>query len=107
MRQAFFTASALLLSCALPACDGGGTAPEGPVDLGISGGFRASLDDGARLVIASEDGRVLLDGLPPGEVADGEPPLVGFAVRDLAIRYEMQFGSFKPTDEVNGPWRVA
>lgn len=100
--------SVLLAVWALPACGGGGeTEPDGPVDLGVSGGFRASLDGGSRLAIASEDGRVLLDGLPPGEVADGEPPLVGFAVRDLAITYEMQFGAFKPTDEANGPWRVA
>lgn len=107
MKRAFFPGTLLLAAFSLTACDGGDTGPEGPVDLGISNGFRVSLDGGARLAIASEDGRVLLDGLPPGDVADGEPPLVGFAVRDLSTSYEMQFGSFKPTDEVKGPWRVA
>lgn len=110
MKRAFFSAPVALVPLVLAACDGPGggeTTPDQPVDLGISGGFRASLDGGSRLSIASEDGRVLLDGLPAGDVPDGEPPLVGFAVRDLAITYEMQFGAFKPTDVENGPWRPA
>ncbi|MBK8259141.1 MAG: hypothetical protein IPK82_41600 [Polyangiaceae bacterium] len=81
--------------------------PEKPLDLGISGGFRATLAGGSRLTVASADGRVLLDGLESGEVAEGEPPLVGFAVRDLTITYDMQFGAFKPDDVTNGPWKPA
>lgn len=115
MKRASCTGALLLAAWALPACDGGGdgtggtggSGPGGSADLGISGGFRATLDGGSRLAIAADDGRVLLDGLPPGEIEDGKPPLVGFAVRDLAISYEMQFGAFKPTDEASGPWRGA
>src|SRR5262245_61818802 len=100
------------LTSTLSACDNAPT-PEGPTDLGVSGGFRVSLDhgdgtkEGARLVIASDDGRILIDGLPPGDVPPDGPPLVGFALRDVAISYEMQFGAFKPTEEPKAPWRVA
>ncbi|RJO69632.1 MAG: hypothetical protein C4523_05815 [Myxococcales bacterium] len=68
------------------------------------GGFRLSVDpEQGALVIASADGRVLLDGLPSAS-ADGETPPRGFAVRDIAMRYEMKYGAFKPTDEAAGPW---
>jgi alpha-glucosidase (family GH31 glycosyl hydrolase) len=72
----------------------------------VGGGFSASLDDG-RFVIASGDGRTLLDGLPPAAVNGSDPPLVGFAVRDATTTYAMEFGAFDPTVTVNGPWRVA
>jgi alpha-glucosidase (family GH31 glycosyl hydrolase) len=79
-----------------------------PVPVGVGGGFAVDVDDGARLVVASADGRVLLDGLPPGTLAhDTDPPLVGFAVRDVATTYAMQFGAFKPTVTPKGAWHVA
>jgi hypothetical protein len=96
-------------SLALPACGGDDTAAPAPmpVKIAVDGGFTAQLVDGDRLVIASADGRVLLDGLPPGTVADNAPPLVGFAVRDVTTTYEMQVGSFKPSNAYGGPWRPA
>lgn len=99
--------SLLLGASALVACGDEETLAPVPVDIGIGSGFRGTLEDGDRLVIASDDGRVLLDGLSPGEVTEGDPPLVGLAVRDVTTSYEMQFGAFKPTDEAKGPWRVA
>lgn len=76
-----------------------------PVELAVGGGFDATIRDGDRLVVASHDGRVLLDGLPKGDVPAEGPPLVGFAVRAITTSYEMKFGSFKPTDVAGGPWR--
>lgn len=75
------------------------------VDVGD--GFRISIADGQRLVIRSADGRLLLDSLGPGPVPADGPPLAGFAVRDVALRYEMKFGSFRPDHQPAGPWRVA
>jgi len=124
MKQVLCTGSMLLAAGALAGC-AGEPATEAPTDIGIAGGFRATLDQGARLVIASEDGRVLIGGLPPGGVppggvppggvpgtvpgdgAEDAPPLVGFAVRDVAMTYEMLVGAFKPTQSPAGPWRVA
>lgn len=107
MRRSLRTFPFLLSLCAVPACGGAESQPSGPVDVGVSGGFDVSLEDGARLVVASSDKRVLLDGLPPGDVPADGPPLVGFAVRDVALSYEMQFGAFMPTETPNGTWRVA
>lgn len=108
MRRSLWTWPVLLSACALPACGGAETEPQkGTVDTGVSGGFHVSLEDGVRMVVASSDGRVLLDGLSPGEVPADGPPLVGFAVRDITTAYEMQFGAFKPNDTANGPWRPA
>ncbi len=61
---------------------------------------------GARLDVVAPDGRVLLEGLPPADVADGAPPLVGFATRAATTSYEMKFGAFKPTEQASAPWRV-
>jgi alpha-glucosidase len=108
MPRSTLAAPLLLAACLLPACADEETgSPPSSVDTGVGSGFRVTLADGSRLVIASADGRVLLDGLPPGEVAADAPPLVGLAVRDVTTSYEMQFGAFKPTDTAKGPWRVA
>ncbi|NUO54145.1 MAG: hypothetical protein HOV80_35305, partial [Polyangiaceae bacterium] len=77
-----------------------------PVDLRLGGGFTGTVD-GARLVIASKDGRVLLDGLPPEAVGVDRPPLTGFATRAVTTTYEMQFGAFKPTMTPEASWAVA
>ncbi len=77
-----------------------------PVDVGPS--FSVTVDGEDRLVVASADGRVLLDGLPPATIAhETDPPLVGFAVRDVTTTYVTQYGSFEPTVTSKGPWRVA
>lgn len=108
MRRAFLFGAFPLLAGALSGCDGGDGHPvPSSVEFDLPGGFRGSISDEGRFSILASDGRVLLDGLPPGEIAEGEPPLVGFAVQDVTTSYEMQFGAFKPTDQVKGPWRVA
>jgi len=90
--------AALLVGC--------GDAAPPRVDVSTAGGLRVTLE-GARLTISARDGRPLLEGLPPADVAEESPPLVGFAARDIETTYEMQFGSFKPTENPAGPWRVA
>ena len=78
------------------------------IDVDVSGGIAVSVRDTTRLVVAAADGRVLLDGLPPATISgEDAPPLVGFAVRDESTTYEMQFGTFKPTVDAKGAWRVA
>lgn len=80
-----------------------------PVEVDVDGGFSVAAEDSSsRLVIKAADGRVLLDGLPPAVIAgETDPPLVGFAVRDLVTSYEMKFGSFRPKIDARAPWRVA
>jgi alpha-glucosidase (family GH31 glycosyl hydrolase) len=100
---------ACVLAPALSACGGSDATPPaggpGPVDVPVTG-FAVRVEGGDRLVVSSSDGRALLDGLAPADVADDAPPLTGFAVRARTTSYEMQFGSFKPTDSDAGPWRV-
>ncbi len=97
-----------LLAASLPlaACSTTESIAPAPFPIEVGGGFAASIE-GDRLVLASGDGRTLLDGLPPAAVASGAPPLTGFAVADVTTTYEMQFGTFMPTVTFNGPWRVA
>ncbi len=78
--------------------------PQSPVSVLESNGLSVVLSED-RVTVASEDGRVLLDGLAPGAPPEDGPPLVGFAVRDVTTTFEMQFGMFKPTNAANGPWR--
>jgi alpha-glucosidase (family GH31 glycosyl hydrolase) len=97
------------LALALAACSSGEALSPAPIPLDVAGGFNLRLSsDRARLTIASADGRVLLDGLPPATLTDSlAAPLFGFGVRDLTTTYEMQAGSFKPQVHLGGPWRVA
>jgi len=97
-----------LLAASLPltACSTTESVAPAPFPIEVPGGFAATIQ-GDRLVLASGDGRTLLDGLPPGPVTDGAPPLVGFAVADVTTTYQMMFGTFMPTVTSNGPWRVA
>src|SRR5690349_17425119 len=92
----------LALLPALAACSSAESLSPAPIPFDVTG-FSVSLHQ-ERLVIASTDGRVLLDGLTPGTIAgDDDPPLVGFAVRDVTTTFEMEFGSFKPTLTPHGP----
>ncbi|MEM6789393.1 MAG: TIM-barrel domain-containing protein [Myxococcota bacterium] len=77
----------------------GCTGPETRFTVPVDGGFQVEVV-GSRLTVAAADGRVLLDGLEGAAGLDA-----GLAVRDVTTRFEMQFGSFKPTDEAAGPWR--
>ena len=95
--------SSLLLGALAVGC---GVSEERRVVVSVAGGLRADLI-GDRLSILAADGRVLLDGLAPGTIAEDAPPLVGFAVRDIETEYEMKYGSFRPNELPNGPWRVA
>ena len=99
-------APSLLLALLIAGCTSGEALSPVAVPVDVGGSFSASIQ-GDRLVIASADGRVLLDGLPPATIADDAPPLAGFAVRNETTTYEMQFGAFKPTVTPHGPWRVA
>ena len=94
---------ALGLSCG----DDETTTPTPPFDVDLGGGFEGQVLGGNRLVIRAADGRVLLDGLPPGKVVAEDPPRVGFATRTVVTTYEMQFGAFKPTFAPEAGWRVA
>ena len=72
------------------------------------GGFSLHLRPGSAGVdVIASDGRALLEGIGLGSVDDNGVPLTGFAVRDVTPGFEMQFGAFRPTDTVNGPWRLA
>ncbi len=97
-----------LLAACLPlaACSATEEVAPAPFPVEVGGGFVASIE-GDRLVVASADGRALLDGLPPAAVAAGGPPLVGFAVENVTTTYEMMFGTFMPEVTTGGPWRVA
>ncbi len=88
--------------------------PDGPVSQMTLGALTVVHDaETQRLTIEKEDGTVVWDGLPYQEIAQAteedeeEPaPLTGFAVRDILMSYEMQFGAFKPNDVANGPWKA-
>ncbi|HEY4118496.1 MAG TPA: hypothetical protein VGM56_11600, partial [Byssovorax sp.] len=80
--------------------------PPPPPQTVVSGDFVVTVIDGDRLVVASKDGRVLLDGLAPTD-PKGDDPRAGFAVRDATTSYEMMFGAFQPTDHDKGAWRTA
>lgn len=97
---------ALALVCLAPACSDDESSPP-TIDLGLGGGFSGTLESSSRLVIAASDGRILLDGLPPGTVGADEAPLVGFAAREVSTTYEMQFGAFRPTVTPETTWSVA
>jgi sulfoquinovosidase len=99
-------ALAFLFVSTLAACNKSAAEPPS-VDLGLGGGFTGTIEDNNRLVIASADGRILLDGLAPGTVPAGGPPLVGFAIQDLTTTFEMQAGAFMPTVTPAGAWRTA
>ncbi len=106
MRTRALSLGALALVLGLDACGGDPPKPP-PQSLALGDGFTGKVLDGDRLVIASSDGRVLLDGLSPGAVSGDAPPLVGFALREETTTYETSFGAFKPTVTPSGPWRVA
>ena len=75
-RRPTSSASLVLTTCAALAGCGSGDAPPGstatiaPVDLPAAG-FGVRVVDGDRLVVASADGRVLLDGLAPWQRRHG------------------------------------
>src|SRR5690349_25172697 len=106
LRVALMRARACAALLAFTAACGDDAVPTtGPASLTVGPGFDVRVDATSRLVVASHDGRVLLDGLPPGEVTGDGPPLVGFAARQTTTSYEMQFGAIKPNVEA-GSWRV-
>ena len=97
---------AVVLAGSAAACGDADVPGVGPTPVRVGPGFEVQIEPDQRLVVASADGRILLDGLAPAAVAEGAPPLAGFAVREATTTYEMQFGAFKPT-ETGGAWRVA
>jgi sulfoquinovosidase len=100
----------VLLSLALVACGG---SPESvdpaPVEH-TYGAFRVRVDDGDRLTVAVGD-RELLAGLAPSDAVgqgfasnEADPPMTGFATREVSTDREMLFGSFKIVDHPRGDW---
>jgi sulfoquinovosidase len=80
------------------------------------GAFGLSTDEAstALTISASSDGRALFEGLPPSDdvgqgfaATEEDPPMTGFAVRDVTRTSTMLFGSFKHDEVANGPWKVA
>jgi sulfoquinovosidase len=80
------------------------------------GAFALTTDEGSTslTISASSDGRPLFEGLPPSdEVGQGfaateeDPPMTGFALRDVTRTSTMLFGSFKHDEVANGPWKIA
>ncbi len=88
------------------------TAPA-PASFGV-GAFTIELGEAtANLSILAPGGAPLFDGLDtstavgkPQSANDDAPPLTGFAVRDLATTWKMQYGSFSAADDTTQPWRV-
>lgn len=83
--------------------------------VGSIGAFSLSTEEaGTSLTIAAtSDGRPLFEGLAPSdEVGQGyafteeNPPMTGFAVRDVTRTSTMLFGSFKHDEVANGPWKI-
>ncbi|MBK7398699.1 MAG: hypothetical protein IPJ34_21000 [Myxococcales bacterium] len=104
---------ALAALVALAACSStSDPAPPPPPVVTTVGGMSVRLEpDPLRLVITAADGRVLFDGLPPRTIdapteETDPPPLTGFAVRDVATKVEMSYGSFQLKDTPT-TWRVA
>jgi alpha-glucosidase len=67
----------------------------------------------ANLSVLGPGGAPLLAGIDsstavgtPQSMNDDAPPMTGFAVRDLATAYKMQYGSFAATDDTSQPWHV-
>jgi alpha-glucosidase len=87
--------------------------PTQPVSFGI-GVFAVQVATGtANLSVLGPGGAPLLQGLDsstavgtPQSMNDDAPPMTGFAVRDLATAYKMQYGSFAATDDTTKPWQV-
>ncbi len=84
-----------------------GSSAAAPVSIPIFDFTVTVRPDSAGLDLLGTEGRPLLEGIGAGTVGEDDIPLVGFAVRDITQSYEMQFGSFRPMDEPQGPWRVA
>jgi len=57
----------------------------------------------ARIQIRRTDGTILLDGIAGGAVADGAPPDVGAAFRQVTTEWHEQYGSFQ-ADENPAAW---
>jgi len=77
-----------------------------PVSISVGGGFGVTIIEQNKLVVKGKDDRVLLDGLPPGDV-DQDIPYTGFAVQNQTVTYEMVGGAFKPTVTEDTSWTVA
>lgn len=78
------------------------------------GAFRLRVTNGESLQIGGPDDRVFFDGLPSSTdvgqgyaLTDADPPMTGFAIREVVRNTEMLFGSFKHEEEPKAPWRIA
>jgi alpha-glucosidase len=92
------------------ACSSTPPEPAPPVEANV-GVFRVRIANDAFDVYAG--GKLLLEGMKPSDAFgqgkttnDADPPMTGFAVRDVTTNFEMLYGSFRWTYEPHGPWRL-
>jgi len=113
--RAFLVAALFAGPIVCAACSSSsGSTPPPPIDATF-GKLHVSLAPGsARLTISGPDGAPLVEGIDasdevgaPQSANDDAPPMTGFAVRDVATSYQMQYGSFKIVDTPSAAWRVA
>jgi alpha-glucosidase len=108
------TFAALAAAVTAGACSSSSSpAPAAAASFGV-GAFSVQVFPGtANLSVLGPGGAPLLAGLDsstdvgrPQSMNDDAPPMTGFAVRDLATTYRMQYGSFAATDDTSEPWQV-
>jgi alpha-glucosidase len=92
---------AMLAALLTTAC---GDGPSGPVRAELGGLEVTVAPRPARLLVEDFEGRVLFDGLPGDAPQRGAPPHVALAMRTVAARYEMKFGSFRIEEPKPEPW---
>lgn len=92
---------------------GASGAPSGTLSPAV-GAFRLEITKNERLTISAPEGRILFEGLAPSTevgqgyaATDADPPMTGFATREVVRTSTMLFGSFKHDEEAKGPWRIA
>jgi hypothetical protein len=100
-----------VLACS--SSSGSPSGASGPTSFTV-GAFTISVTPGTANVTVSGPGAApLLPGLDSStdvgksaSMNDDAPPMTGFAVRDLATTYTMQYGAFTQVDDTSHPWQV-
>ncbi len=97
LKLAFAGLVALAVGC--------GESPEAPVQATLAGLVVEVESSPAHLQIRTQDGQVILDGLPGGEAGEKyQPPLVAAATRHSDPDWDFKFGAFKVEENRVDPW---